>query len=43
MLDLEISDNEEFSPDKLRAHLERLYMVVVSIYSVLSPLVTLIH
>ncbi|PCH34499.1 hypothetical protein WOLCODRAFT_87511 [Wolfiporia cocos MD-104 SS10] len=28
-LDLEISDHEEFSPDKLRAHLERLYMTVI--------------
>ena len=28
-LDLEISENEEFSPDKLRANLERLYMTVV--------------
>ncbi|TFY52717.1 hypothetical protein EVJ58_g9855, partial [Rhodofomes roseus] len=28
-LDLDISENEEFSPDKLRAHLERLYMTVV--------------
>ncbi|CAL1694124.1 unnamed protein product [Somion occarium] len=29
VLDLEISENEEFSPDKLRATLERLYMTVV--------------
>ncbi|KZT63651.1 hypothetical protein DAEQUDRAFT_733590 [Daedalea quercina L-15889] len=28
-LDLEISENEEFSPDKLRSHLERLYMNVI--------------
>ncbi|KAI0696851.1 hypothetical protein C8T65DRAFT_583134 [Cerioporus squamosus] len=28
-LDLEISDDEEFSPDKLRANLERLYMTVI--------------
>ena len=29
LLDLEASENEEFSPDKLRAALERLYMTVV--------------
>lgn len=34
VLDLEISENEEFSPDKLRATLERLYMTVVSIKKV---------
>ncbi|KZT00031.1 uncharacterized protein LAESUDRAFT_709421 [Laetiporus sulphureus 93-53] len=28
-LDLEISENEEFSPDKLRAHLERFYMSII--------------
>ncbi|CCM00052.1 uncharacterized protein FIBRA_02078 [Fibroporia radiculosa] len=28
-LDLELSEDEEFSPDKLRAHLERLYMTVI--------------
>ncbi|TFK84092.1 hypothetical protein K466DRAFT_497246 [Polyporus arcularius HHB13444] len=28
-LDLEITDDEEFSPDKLRANLERLYMTVI--------------
>ncbi|KAI8980639.1 hypothetical protein BD414DRAFT_516358 [Trametes punicea] len=28
-LDLEISEDEEFSPDKLRANLERLYMTVI--------------
>ena len=28
-LDLNISDEQEFSPDKLRAHLERFYMTVV--------------
>ncbi|KAI0937422.1 hypothetical protein AcV5_005335 [Taiwanofungus camphoratus] len=28
-LDLDISKDEEFSPDKLRAHLERLYMTVL--------------
>lgn len=31
LLDLEVSENEEFSPDKLRATLERLYMTVVSV------------
>lgn len=30
-LDLNIADEEEFSPDKLRANVERLYMTVVSI------------
>ncbi|KAI0801546.1 hypothetical protein C8Q74DRAFT_1191507 [Fomes fomentarius] len=29
LLDLEIADDEEFSPDKLRANLERLYMTVI--------------
>ncbi len=29
-LDLNIADEEEFSPDKLRANIERLYMTVVS-------------
>jgi hypothetical protein len=28
-LDLNISDQEEFSPDKLRANIERLYMTVI--------------
>jgi hypothetical protein len=28
-LDLNIADEEEFSPDKLRANVERLYMTVV--------------
>lgn len=28
-LDLNISDEEEFSPDKLRSNIERLYMTVV--------------
>ncbi|KAF6812947.1 hypothetical protein CPLU01_14777 [Colletotrichum plurivorum] len=28
-LDLNIADEEEFSPDKLRAHVERLYMTVI--------------
>lgn len=28
-LDLNISDDEEFSPDKLRANMERLYMTVI--------------
>ena len=30
-LDLNIAEEEEFSPDKLRSNLERLYMTVVSI------------
>ncbi|KAI0697567.1 hypothetical protein BC835DRAFT_1270194 [Cytidiella melzeri] len=29
LLDLEVSEEEEFSPDKLRATLERLYMTVI--------------
>ena len=29
LLDLEVSENEEFSPDKLRATLERFYVDVV--------------
>jgi hypothetical protein len=28
-LDLNIADEEEFSPDKLRSNLERLYMTVI--------------
>jgi hypothetical protein len=28
-LDLNIADDEEFSPDKLRANMERLYMTVI--------------
>lgn len=28
-LDLNIADEEEFSPDKLRANIERFYMTVV--------------
>lgn len=28
-LDLNIADDEEFSPDKLRANIERLYMTVI--------------
>lgn len=35
-LDLNIADEEEFSPDKLRSNLERLYMTVVSIQSMSS-------
>ena len=27
-LDLNIADEEEFSPDKLRANIERLYMLL---------------
>ena len=33
LLDLEVAEEEEFSPDKLRATLERLYMTVVSLLS----------
>ena len=29
-LDLNIADEDEFSPDKLRSTIERLYMTVVS-------------
>ena len=28
-LDLEIAEEDEFSPDKLRANIERLYMTVI--------------
>lgn len=28
-LDLNIADEDEFSPDKLRSNLERLYMTVI--------------
>jgi hypothetical protein len=30
-LDLNIADEEEFSPDKLRANIERLYMTIVRV------------
>ena len=30
---MNIADEEEFSPDKLRANIERLYMTIVSQYS----------
>ena len=36
LLDLEVSPDEEFSPDKLRATLERLYMTVVRRRSFIS-------
>lgn len=32
-LDLNIADEEEFSPDKLRANVERLYMTIVGAVS----------
>lgn len=32
-LDLNIADEEEFSPDKLRSNLERLYMTLVSTFN----------
>lgn len=35
-LDLNIADEEEFSPDKLRANVERLYMTVVSVARVFA-------
>lgn len=31
-LDLNIADEEEFSPDKLRANVERLYMTIVRLH-----------
>jgi hypothetical protein len=30
-LDLNVADDEEFSPDKLRSNIERLYMTIVRI------------
>lgn len=33
-LDLNIADEEEFSPDKLRANVERMYMTIVGSYLV---------
>jgi hypothetical protein len=30
-LDMNIADEEEFSPDKLRANLERVYMTIVGL------------
>lgn len=38
-LDLNIADEDEFSPDKLRSTIERLYMTVVSPRVDLSKLV----
>ena len=35
LLDLEVAEEEEFSPDKLRATLERLYMTVVRMTSII--------
>ncbi|KAK1457845.1 hypothetical protein CMEL01_15828 [Colletotrichum melonis] len=41
-LDMNIADEEEFSPDKLRAHVERLYMtVVVGLFSFWKHIVRL--
>ncbi|KAM0335032.1 hypothetical protein ACHAQA_000066 [Verticillium albo-atrum] len=41
-LDLNIADDEEFSPDKLRAHIERLYMtVLVGLFSFWKHIVRL--
>jgi hypothetical protein len=31
-LDMNIADEEEFSPDKLRANIERMYMTIVSLW-----------
>jgi hypothetical protein len=31
-LDLNIADEEEFSPDKLRSNIERLYMTIVRFF-----------
>lgn len=33
-LDLNIADEDEFSPDKLRSGVERLYMTVVCVYAI---------
>jgi len=32
-LDMNVAEQDEFSPDKLRATVERLYMTVVCIYT----------
>jgi len=41
-LDMNIADEEEFSPDKLRAHVERLYMtVIVGLFSFWKQIVRL--
>ncbi|GKT94423.1 LOW QUALITY PROTEIN: hypothetical protein Ct61P_12273 [Colletotrichum tofieldiae] len=41
-LDMNIADEEEFSPDKLRAHVERLYMtVIVGLFSFWKHIVRL--
>lgn len=42
-LDLNIADEEEFSPDKLRGNIERLYMTVVRYAYLLFPKSSLIH
>ena len=36
-LDLNIAEDEEFSPDKLRSNIERLYMTIVSFLYMTSP------
>ena len=36
-LDLNIADEDEFSPDKLRSVIESLYLTVVSIWSNCMP------
>lgn len=40
LLDLELAEDEEFSPDKLRATLERFYMDVVCS---MNPVVAIMH
>ena len=35
-LDMNIADEEEFSPDKLRSNIERLYMTIVSLETQIS-------
>lgn len=41
-LDLNVTDEEEFSPDKLRAQIERLYMeVIINLISVVKHIARL--
>jgi hypothetical protein len=40
-LDMNIADEEEFSPDKLRANIERLYMTIVSLKPNMSAVLEL--
>lgn len=39
-LDFEVAENEDFSPNKLRAQFERLYMGVVGLPPISQPMVT---